>query len=471
MKKLLSLALIAIMAFSPLTACGGGQSETPASSETPAAAGDSPASTDDAQEQPAAAADGEITVNNQLVGRADAPIEITFQPDPGHWLTSTDPGVAAYTERKAREWIEAHPDVKIVPVAQSVNITDSMGKLLIQAAAGNAPDLAEVDSFVLPSFKQYLQPLDDVLAERGIDKTSWFPFAQEGMTYNDQYVALWHTTDVRVFYYNKNLMDNAPADWDELISVGEQMTEQGYTALLYPAGRNETTSCDILPWFWSQGGNLVDDDGNPIFDQGDNRTYMVDTLSYIRRTIDTGVSPSRISTFGTDSDMNNEVSAGKVAMFFGGSWLSSQLRQIMGDEEFINTWGIAPIPMKAGAERTSTAGGWTAGVFTTDDEKRKLAADFAISLYIDDEAMEEYSATSGNLPCRSIIFENSDTFKNDPVLAKYGEELAYARVRPGVEIYNTISQELQVAISDVITGSAEPEAAVDTMSRNVANQS
>lgn len=467
MKKLLSIALIAVMALSTLAACGGGQQS--ATSVDPAPSGDA-ASGESAGSQPATS-DSEITVNNQLVGRADAPIEITFQPDPGHWLTSTDAGVAAYMERKAREWIEAHPDVKIVPVAQSVNITDSMGKLLIQAAAGNAPDLAEVDSFVLPSFKQYLQPLDDVLAERGIDKSSWFPFAQEGMTYNDQYVALWHTTDVRVFYYNKTFMDSAPTNWDELITVGEQMAEQGHTPLLYPAGRNETTSCDILPWFWSQGGKLVDDSGAPIFDQGDNRTYLVGTLDYIKRTIDTGVSPSRISTFGTDSDMNNEVSAGKVAMFFGGSWLSSQLRQIMGDEEFIATWGIAPIPMKEGAERTSTAGGWTAGVFTTDDEKRKLAADFAISLYIDDDAMEEYSATSGNLPCRSVIFDSSETFKNDPILAAYGEELQYAQVRPGVEIYNTISQELQVAISDVITGSADPETAVETMSRNVANQS
>jgi multiple sugar transport system substrate-binding protein len=410
-----------------------------------------------------------IVVNNQLVGRADAPIEITFQPDPGHWLSSTDPRVAAYFEKKARAWAEAHPDVKIVPVAQSVNIGDSMGKLLIQAADGNAPDLAEVDSFVLPNFKQYLQPLDDVLSEKGIDKASWFPFAQEGMNYNGKYVALWHTTDVRVLYYNKTLVPNPPTTWDQLFAMGADLKDKGYTPLLYPAGRNETTSCDILPWFWSQGGNLVDNAGNPVFNEGNNRNYLLNTLAFLKRTIDTGISPARVTTFGTDSDMNNEVVAGKVAMFVGGSWLSSQLRSIMGDKEFSDTWGLAQIPMPSGGKRVSTAGGWTVAVFSKDDQKRKLAADFGISLYIADEAMDEYSAVSGNLPCRSTIYEKSEYFKNDPVLVAYANELEYARVRPGVEIYPVISQEFQVAISDVITGAATPEAALSAMARNVSN--
>lgn len=414
-----------------------------------------------------AADSSQIVVNNQLVGRADAPIEITFQPDPGHWLSSTDPKVAALIEKKARAWVEAHPDVKIVPVAQSVQITDSMGRLLMQAADGNAPDLAEVDSFVLPNFKQYLQPIDDVLAARGIDKTSWFPFAQEGMTHNGKYVALWHTTDVRVLYYNKNLIPTPPATWDELFTIGAQLKAQGYTPLLYPAGRNETTSCDILPWFWSQGGSLVDANGNPIFDQGANNTAMLNTLQFLKKTIDTGISPARVTTFGTDSDMNNEVSAGKVGMFVGGSWLSSQLRAIMGDQAFSDTWGLAPIPMPAGGKLVSTAGGWTVGVFTKDEEKRKLAADFAISLYIDDAAMDEFSAASGNLPCRSTIYEKSDFFRNDPVLVAYANALEYARVRPGVEMYPIISQEFQVAISDVITGTATPEAALRTMTQNI----
>lgn len=139
----------------------------------------------------------------------------------------------------------------------------------------------------------------------------------------------------------------------------------------------------------------------------------------------------------------------------------------MGDKEFSDTWGLAQIPMPPEGKRVSTAGGWTVGVFTKDEQKRKLAVDFAISCYIDDAAMDEYSAISGQLPCRSTIYEQSAFYKNDLVLVAYANELEFARVRPGVEIYPVISQEFQVAISDVITSSATPEAALRTMSQNI----
>jgi multiple sugar transport system substrate-binding protein len=260
---------------------------------------------------------------------------------------------------------------------------------------------------------------------------------------------------------------NPPKTWDELFAIAEKLKNEGYTAFLYPAGRNETTSCDVLPWFWSQGGLLVDDAGRPVFDQGNNRTYMLNTLNFIKRTIDTGITPVRVSTFGTDNDMIPEVVAGKVAMFAGGSWLASELQDILGKEEFQNAWGLAQIPMPAGGKRVSTAGGWTTGVFTRDDQKRRLAADFAIHCFIEDAAMDEYTALSGQLPTRTTIYENSEHFSKDPVLVAYGRELEYARVRPGVEIYNNISQEFQVAISDVITGEAAPERALETMSQNI----
>jgi multiple sugar transport system substrate-binding protein len=442
MKKDFSL-LLAVMALVLFAACGSKGSSGKGSSD--------------------------IVISNELAGKPNAPIEITFQPDPGTWLGSTNSKLVEFFEKKVRTWLEAHPDVKIVTAAQSLDITDSMGKLLIQAAAGNAPDMAHVDSFVLANFKQYLQPLDDVMLERGIDKASWFPFAAEAMTHNGKCVALWLTTDVRVLYYNKKLIPNPPTTWDQLFTIGAELKDKGFTPLLYPAGRNETTSCDILPWFWSQGGLLVDNTGKPIFNEGDNRTYMLNTLSFLKRTIDTGISPARVTSFSTDADMNNEVLAGKVAMFVGGSWLSAQLREIMGDKEFIDTWGLAQIPMRAGGKRTSTAGGWTQVVFTKDDQKRKLATDFAISCFVGDEAMDEYSALGGALPCRSTIFEKSEYFKNDPVLVAYANELKYATVRPGAEIYPIISQEFQVAVSDVITGVASPEAALRTMAQNVSN--
>src|SRR5665647_1023193 len=107
--------------------------------------------------------------------------------------------------------------------------------------------------------------------------------------------------------------------------------------------------------------------------------------------------------------------------------------------------------MKEGGTRTTSVGGWTTAVFTKDDQKRKLAADFIINLYVDDKAMEGFGKAGGYLPVRKSIYDKSDFFKNDPNNKIFKEELEYGHVRPNAEAYPAISQEIQIAISNIIT--------------------
>lgn len=411
---------------------------------------------------------GDIMITSDSVGYADATTELTWLPQEA--FDSTNKPVAEYFKTQASEFVKKHPEVKIKLTAQTVNIQDAMAKLLIQASTGDAPDLASVDSFVLPSYWQYLQPVDDVLAENNIPLDSWFPFAQAMMKPADKIVAMWIDTDVRMLYYQKSLMDKAPADWDELITKASELTEEGYIGLLYPAGKNETTSCDIWPWFWAQGGQIVDDAGKPVFNEGANKEAMLNTLNFLKKTIDTGITPTRVTSFMTDGDMNTDVATGKVAMFIGGSWLAKQIGAIIGDDVFAETYELANIPVMAGKEAVTTCGGWTCGVFAKDDTMRKLAAQFAIDVYIGDAGNDGFTAATGNLPCRETTYDKSERFKTDAIAQRFKEALTYGKVRPGVEIYNYISTEFQVAISDVISGAETPEKALEKMAQNVDSQ-
>ena len=401
-----------------------------------------------------------LTVSSDTIGYSNAKTTITWLPQEG--LDSPNKPVADYLAATTKAWVMKHPDVKIVVAAQGNQIQDAMAKMLVQAAAGNAPDIASVDSFILPSFWDVLQPVDDILQAKKIPLDSWFPFAQQLMKPKDKILAMWYDTDVRMFYYQKALIKVPPKNWDELFAVAKEMKGKGYVPFLYPAGRNETTSCDVLPWFWSQGGKLVDDAGNPVFYDGANKTAMLNVFNFMKKTITTGITPTRVTTYTTDGDMNTEIASGKVAMFLGGSWLVKQLYDIMGEQKFRDTWELAPIPMEAGGARTTTSGGWTVGVFSKDDAKRKLAADLGITIYVDDQGNAGYAKASGNLPARKTVFEQADFLKNDPIAQKFKDELTYATVRPGVRIYNVISTDLQVAISDTITGRASPEKTLET---------
>lgn len=407
---------------------------------------------------------GEPNVTVDAVFYDDWSIEITWLPEDG--FDSTDTAKANWLTGIATEFVKKHPEVKISCVAQSQNIADAMSKLLTQAATGNAPDLASVDSFYLPLYYDYLQPVTDVFNEMGLDLNSWFPFCADAMTNEDgDVVAMWYDTDVRALYYQKNVMPTPPATWDELFTQMEALKDDGYM-FLYPAGANETTSCDIWPWFWSMGGEICDAEGTPVFAQGENYDSLLETFNFLKKTIDTGITPTRVTSFMTDTDVNTDVMTGKVACFVGGSWVGTQLVSLMGAEKFEEEWGIAPIPVKEGASASTCSGGWTCGVFAKDDTKRKLAAELAIMCFVNDTGMLGYTEVEGNLPARADLYED-ERFANDWQAKKFCELLDDGHTRPGFEIYTYISQEFQSAIGNVISGAQTPEEAIATMKSNV----
>lgn len=416
------------------------------------------------QPQPTSAPN--IVVTPQLIGDENAKIEITWQPVPAHSLSDSNKAKVEYLTKKAKEWVEKHPDVKIKPIQTTVAINDSMAKIFLQAAEGRAPDIAAIDSYIFPNFAQYAQPIDDVLKEKKLDVNDWFPFAQKVMKPADKTLGLWYTTDVRALYYRKDLIKNPPKTWDEVIKIGKEMKAKGIDGLLYSAGRDENLTMNTLPYFFGQGGELVDGSGKPVFGEGKNKEAMINYFKFLKDTIDSGTTPNRVLTYKSDPNMNTDLASGKVAMFVGVSNMATQLKSVIG-EKFSELWEVAPIPMMKADMRMSTAGGWVSAVFTKDEQKRKLAADFIISLYVDDAGMEGWCQAGGYLPPRKAVFEKAEFLKKDHYAQKFKEELQYANVRPSAPIYPAISLEIQVAINNVLMGTSTPEQAVNEAWKNV----
>jgi multiple sugar transport system substrate-binding protein len=411
---------------------------------------------------------GKLVVTPQLIGYENAEIELTWQPVPAHSMA--DPSTARYRDlaKKAEAWVRKYPNVKIIPVGTTQNINDSLTKLRVTVVEGGAPDLSAVDSFMMPLFKEYAQPIEDIVSEYGIKTEDFFPYIQRQVTDDNHLKALWYTTDVRGLFYRKDLISKPPVTVDELITTGQQMAARGITGLLYLGRRNEGTVNNLWGLYWCQDAKLVDSKGNLAFDQGADRIAMLNLFNFIKRTIDSGITPKTIIDYGSDIDMYGEVAAGNVAMFIAPNQAIAQIREIMGAETFNSKWEFAPMPvMSAGQKSTSSAGGWTNMVFAKDELHRRLAADLAVNLYSSDEASESWTLAGGYLPTRQSNFESFAYIKSDPFLAKCKDFLGAASTRPAVELYNVISMEIQVAIGNIITGSASPEQALDGAVRNI----
>jgi len=408
---------------------------------------------------------GDPTVTKDSVGYPNAKITLTWLPQEA--FDSTNKPVADYEKKMAVEFVKKNPQVKIEVTAESVNIQDAMAKIMVQASSGNAPDLAALDSFTVSSYYKYLQPVDDVMATNNLKIDSWFPFAQKVMKPDSKTLAMWYNTDVRVLYYQKSLFPTVPTNWDDLITQMTALHKSGGYMFEYPAGQNETTSCDIWPWFWAQGGKIVDDSGKPVFNEGSNATDMLNTFNFIKKTVDIGITPTRVTTYMTDGDMSQDIAGGKVAAFVGGSWLATQLPAVLGKDVFDKTYAIANIPEVSGSTSTTCSGGWTYGVFTKDSTKRKLAAQFAIDTFISDAGMDGYNEASGNLPVRPDVYTKYNFFKSNSTVQQFSKALETSTVRPNAPIYNYLSTQFQVALANVIDGKSTPQAALDAMSKQV----
>ena len=401
---------------------------------------------------------GVLTIDR--IGTADAPKTMTVQLNNSYThQNSTTQSWADGFEREFTKFAEDHPDWKleleIVPDAQT---TQEQARLLEEARVGRAPDCANVDSFVVAQFIEQgaLKPIDQYFPAEELD--SLFPFVRDIVVGDDgKMYAYWFATDGRVLYRRTDLVPEAPRTWDELIEYAQAAEEKdskvdGY---LFNGGRWEGTTFDNLAHFWSQGGELVDEQGKPIFGEEPNRTYMLNVMNFLKETVDSGAAPQRVATIKNYDEFDAAAQAQQVAMFQGGDFEYPVLKESLPPEEF-KKWKVSLLPTRSpGDTPKSGSGGWTIGAFSDDPEKVKMCMEFTKEVFIG-----EMNEVTGQLPTSPKLFDTIDKF-NAPIYDKFRTMLEHGEARPGVPVYPTMSEELQIAIGTVLTEESTPEEALD----------
>ncbi len=404
-------------------------------------------------------------VSRAHIVRADdgPPIQITWLASTGQSPHAAESPVKQWFQSKVDAWLKKNPNVRLEISYQTNDINGAMTHLQQQLDAGRAPDFASLDSFFLSRFYAKLQPLDTYYPASDIK--DFVSFANAGMHDADGTLkALWVNTDVRALFYRKDLVKTPPKTWDDLLALAPGLEKQKITPYVFPGGRGEASVMEHLGMFWAMGGKLVDDKGNAAFGEGANRDDWIKILTFMKASVDSGASPQRVASYGSEADMNPELVRGNVAMFLGGSWQPGQLHGL-GDK---HEWGVAAIPMPDAATAASTAaGGWTFGLFTADPVKQKLIVELINQMAASPEGMSGLVQALGNLPTRvSVAAMDTPYFKTDDNKV-FDAMLSDSHARPGAAIYPTISTELQVAIANVITGQQKPAEAIDAAFKRV----
>ena len=402
-----------------------------------------------------ASAGAQELVTTDRVGAADAPNVLTMRANPNQSPNSpSDEQRAAFTE-VWQTFAEKHPDWQIQFEFFTTDIGGEHARLLEQARAGRAPDCVTVDSFQLALFieNKVLQPVTKYFSQEEIDDL--FPFIRQGITGPDgEIYAWWWGTDLRVLYRNTDLVPDAPATWDELKAAALGAAGSGVEGVLFNGGRWEGTTFDWLAHFWSQGGELVDETGRPIFGEGDQREKMLKAINFYKDLVDSGAAPKRVATITDYNDFNAAALAGTAAMFQGGHWQHFQLQESMDPDKF-GKWEVSELPGPTPDQRATGTGGWTVAAFSDDEDKIGICAALMREVY-----MGGANEVIGDLPTRQQLFETLPKFQ-DPYFDQLKEYLAHGKARPGVPIYPEISNQIQIMMGEVLSGAEQPEAALD----------
>jgi multiple sugar transport system substrate-binding protein len=395
---------------------------------------------------------------------------------------SDQPAAAPAIRTQHEEWAENHPDYQIE--VEYPAFGQWKDNLLIQASQGEAPDGSTLDSKWVADFYQYLQPLNDYVDDGAID--DFFPFVRETAMQDGDLLAAWKYTGCRCLYYRQDLLDtynngNPPETWSELLSVGEEIvSDEDIDGYMFQS----STALANLPYFWSLGGDLVDDQGAPAL--GDNRGALVGALQFVRDLVDAGVTPERTANIDAVEDLPRNGRNGNLAMFVGNQdQIVRNLRNPVQENDDIpddqwERWQVAKIP-RPGEDsdyatgnnqdrlytHTTGVGGWTEGAFIEGDGADADAMKEFIAKHAEPESMARYCDAAGFLPTRDSVYDLDAYDPDSPYLDQFRTFLQDGIARPAFPIYSTIETEYVTAIENVITGQSDPESAADTVINRV----
>ena len=372
---------------------------------------------------------------------------------------SEQPAAAPALKRQHEAWAEAHPEYRIE--AEYPAFGQWKDDLVLDASQGNPPDGSTIDSSWVADFYEYLQPLNGYVG----DVDDFFPFVQEATVRDGDLLAAWKYTGCRCLYYRQDLVDrygdgDPPRTWEDLLGIGQDIADgEDITPFMF---RSEPF--DNLPYFWGQGGELVDDEGAPVLDENGNRGAMVNVLSFIEELVDTGVTPQRVANIEDVEDLPREGRNDQLAMFIGNNDLiEREFKNVVEDDSW-QRWQVAQIPMMEPDQYATGVGGWTEGAFIEGDDGKAAAMKDFISRFVEPDAMARYCAATNFLPTRESAYD-SEFYGDDAIEYQdtFRELLEDGVARPAVPIYSTIADEYGGAIERVVTGQASPAEAVDRM--------
>ncbi len=273
-------------------------------------------------------------------------------------------------------------------------------KLVADVSGGTDLCVVGVQSLRVPGVSDLLVPLDDLMADTGIDAADFDPSILETMQVDGEQKGIPYDYGPLVMYYNKDLFAAAgigtPAPgWttEDFESAIQALTTNGtYGTIVYP------NADYTLPWTLNLGGVQAVEEGGDLAVTDAGYVGAFETLA---SWVQAGYAPPVPAGSGWALD---QFTSGNVATAIDGPW---NLINTNSSADF--EVGIAPVPAGPDGQTTVTEG---SGFGIAQSCKNPDAAAKALSVITGADAAEQLASAGRAFPARTAQqdawYENVD---------------------------------------------------------------
>lgn len=357
-----------------------------------------------------------------------------------------DPTWAGFFE----EWNAANPDWPVVP--EAVGWGQCQDKVTTLAAAGSPVDLAYVGSRTLKQLA--LNDLIVPIPMTDEEKAAYYNYVPETVTFDGTQWGIPVAFSTKALFWNKDLFEAAgldpevpPKTWEEEIAFAKQIEENtDASGFGLVAKTFDNTMHQFLHWVYTNNGQVIDAEGNITL----NSPQVLAALEALDE-----ITP--YSEEGPTAYEQNEVRAifldGKLGMVQGAISTGN-----LATEAGIN-WGVAPLPLGPDAQGPGTlliTDSLAVFKGTGHEEKAIELAKFMTA----PDRQWEYEKSAGLTPLRHLP-EVDEMVAENPTWKPFIDGIEYGGPEPLFTDYQGLQNVMIEMVQSVVTGQAEPAAALE----------
>ncbi len=358
-----------------------------------------------------------------------------------------------------KEFETKNPDIRL-EIVEGPNATDLVENLYTSAfLLGDSPyDLVYMDIVWAPKFAAagWLMDLSNRISSEQL--ADFLTEDVNGGRYKGRLYRIPVRSDVGMLYYRKDLLEQGryqpPETFTQLLQISQDLQKQGKAkwGYLWEGRQYEGAAATFVEALQGYGGFWIDPNTGSV---GLDQPTGIQAVEFLRGTIQQGVSPAGVITYG-EEEVRRLFQVGEAV--FMRSWPYAWPLGNSADSPTRGKFAIKPMVHDIGKNSGACQGGWGLGIAKTT--KHPEAAWRAIAFFSSEAVQRQLVLATGYVPSRRSLF-------NDPqIVAKYSHYPALLEVveksvlRPPIPQYAQASDILQRYLSAALTGKLSSERAM-----------